>query len=130
MSLLISLTTTPMMCARLLRSERSQSHGRLYRASERIFAWMLRRYDVSVSWALNHARLMLALTLLTVGVNIYLFVVVPKGFFPQQDTGRLGGTIQAAQDISFQAMREKLVQVVDIIQRDPAVDKVGGFTGG
>jgi multidrug efflux pump len=129
-SLLVSLTTTPMMCARLLRPANSRRHGRFYRASERGFDWMLRRYETSVAWALRHARFMLALTLLTVGVNIYLFVVVPKGFFPQQDTGRLGGAIQATQDISFQAMREKLVQVVDIIKRDPAVDAVGGFTGG
>ena len=110
-SLLVSLTTTPMMCARLLRPANSRRHGRFYRASERGFDWMLRRYETSVAWALRHARFMLALTLLTVGVNIYLFVVVPKGFFPQQDTGRLGGAIQATQDISFQAMREKLVQV-------------------
>jgi multidrug efflux pump len=129
-SLLVSLTTTPMMCARLLKSESSRAHGPIHRASERVFDWMLRRYEASVSWALHHARFMLALTLLTVGVNVYLFVVVPKGFFPQQDTGRLGGTIQAAQDISFQAMREKLVAVVNIIRSDPAVESVGGFTGG
>ena len=129
-SLLVSLTTTPMMCARLLQPASGRRHGLLYRASERGFDWMLRRYDTSVSWALRHGRFMLVLTLLTVGVNIYLFAVVPKGFFPQQDTGRLGGSIQAAQDISFQAMREKLMQVVDIIRRDPAVDTIGGFTGG
>jgi multidrug efflux pump len=129
-SLLVSLTTTPMMCARLLKSESSRAHGPIHRASEWVFDWMLRRYEASVSWALHHARFMLALTLLTVGVNVYLFIVVPKGFFPQQDTGRLSGTIQAAQDISFQAMREKLMEVVKIIQSDPAVDKVGAFTGG
>jgi multidrug efflux pump len=129
-SLLVSLTMTPMMCARLLQPASSRRHGPLYRASEQGFDWMLRRYDTSVSWALRHGPVMLLLTLLTVAVNLYLFVIVPKGFFPQQDTGRLGGAIQATQDISFQAMRDKLVQVVDIIQRDPAVDAVGGFTGG
>ncbi len=129
-SLLVSLTTTPMMCARLLQPQSARGHGPIHRASERVFDWMHRRYDITVSWALHHARFMLALTLLTVGVNIYLFVVIPKGFFPQQDTGRLGGSIQAAQDISFQAMRDKLTEVVKIIQSDPAVDQVAGFTGG
>jgi multidrug efflux pump len=129
-SLLISLTTTPMMCARLLRSEHGRPHGRLYRASERVFDWMLHGYDVSVSWALSHGPFMLLLACLTVAVNIYLFMIVPTGFFPQQDTGRLSGNIQASQDISFQAMREKLVQVVRIIAADPAVDQVAGFTGG
>ncbi|HTX53041.1 MAG TPA: multidrug efflux RND transporter permease subunit [Candidatus Baltobacteraceae bacterium] len=129
-SLLISLTTTPMMCARLLRSEHGRKHGRFYRVSERIFDGMLHGYDRSVSWALRHGPVMLLLTLLTVAVNLYLFAIVPKGFFPQQDTGRLSGAIQGAQDISFQAMREKLVQVVRIIAADPAVDQVAGFTGG
>ena len=129
-SLLLSLTLTPMMCARLLRPEAGLRHGRLYRASERAFDWMVRRYDASLSWVLRHPRGVLAVTLLTIAVNVYLFVVVPKGFFPQQDTGRLTGTIQAAQDISFQAMQQKLAQIVDIIKSDPAVDTVMGFSGG
>jgi multidrug efflux pump len=129
-SLLVSLTTTPMMCATLLRPERGRRHGRLYRLSERGFDGMLRGYASSLAFVLRHPRTVLAITLLTVVVNAYLFVVVPKGFFPQQDTGRLTGVIQAAQDISFQSMREKLTAVVGIIADDPAVDNVIGFTGG
>jgi len=129
-SLLVSLTTTPMMCAMLLKPERSRRHGRLYRANERGFDWLLRRYDASLSWVLRHPRGVLAVTLLTIAINGYLFVIIPKGFFPQQDTGRLTGAIQSAQDISFQAMREKLSEVVGIIKSDPAVENVMGFTGG
>ena len=129
-SLILSLTTTPMMCAMFLRSEKARAHGLLYRASERVFHWMLSRYEKTLSWALRHPRFMLALTLATVALNIYLFVIVPKGFFPQQDTGRLMGSIQAAQDTSYQAMRQKLTQVVEIIKNDPAVESVTGFSGG
>jgi len=127
-SLLVSLTTTPMMCATLLPP--AGGRGRLDRASERGFDWVLRRYDASLSWVLRRPRGMLALTVLTMAINVYLFVVVPKGFFPQQDTGRLTGTIRAAQDISFQAMQQKLTEVVDIVKNDPAVESVVGFTGG
>ena len=129
-SLVVSLTTTPMMCATLLARETDGEHGRLYRASERAFEWMRRRYETSLSWVLRHPRGVLAVTLLTVALNGYLFWVVPKGFFPQQDTGRLQGAIQAAQDISFQAMQAKLTEIVDIVGRDPAVENVVGFTGG
>ena len=128
LSLLVSLTTTPMMCATLLRPE--GQHGRLYRLSERAFDWILRRYDTSLAVVLRHPFGVLMIALLTVAVNGYLFAVVPKGFFPQQDTGRLTGTIRARQDISFQAMRDKLTEVLAIIQRDPAVENVIGFTGG
>jgi multidrug efflux pump len=129
-SLILSLTTTPMMCATLLKPERTDVHGSLYRASERIFNWMRRRYDTTLRWALRHPRFMLTLTLVIVGVNICLFIIVPKGFFPEQDTGRLNGTIQAEQDISFQAMGEKLTEVVDIVRSDHEVDYVAGFIGG
>jgi multidrug efflux pump len=129
-SLLVSLTTTPMMCATVLAQQTEGKHGRLYRASERTFEWMQRGYETSLAWVLRHPRGMLALTLLTVALNGYLFWVVPKGFFPQQDTGRLQGAIQAAQDISFQAMQAKLTEIVDIVGRDPAVANVVGFTGG
>jgi multidrug efflux pump len=128
-SLLVSLTTTPMMCASLLKAETSR-RNRLYGATERMFEWMLRQYDTALSWVLRHSRAVLSLTLLTIVCNVYLFVVVPKGFFPQQDTGRLTGTIRAAQDTSFQAMQEKLAAVVSIIKNDPAVENVLGFTGG
>jgi multidrug efflux pump len=129
-SLVVSLTTTPMMCAALLKPETSRSHGWLYKAGELVFDWMHRRYEESLSWALRHPRFMLTLTLITIVTNIFLFIVVPKGFFPQQDTGRLTGSIRAAQDISFQAMKEKLAAIVNIIKDDPAVDNVIAFTGG
>jgi hydrophobe/amphiphile efflux-1 (HAE1) family protein len=129
-SLVVSLTTTPMMCAVLLKPDKGHVHGRLYRAGEWVFDRMHRGYEVSLRWALRHPRFMLLLTVFTVGTNIALFGAVPKGFFPEQDTGRIGGSIQAAQDISFQAMKEKLAKVVEIIRSDPDVSYVMGFTGG
>ena len=129
-SLVISLTTTPMMCATLLRPEKTAGHGFLYRASERIFNRMHGSYDTTLRWALRHPRFMLSLTLAAIVVNVGLFLVIPKGFFPEQDTGRISGTIQAEQDISFQAMKEKLTEVVDIIRSDPDVDSASAFTGG
>ena len=129
-SLVISLTTTPMMCAVLLRPEGGRAHGRIYRASEWVFEFLRHTYERSLGWALRHSRLMLGLTLLTVATNIVLFLYIPKGFFPEQDIGRLTGSIQAAQDISFQAMREKLLEVVNVIREDPDVTDVVGFTGG
>jgi len=129
-SLVVSLTTTPMMCARVLKSEQGRTHGRWYRFSERFFEGMRGGYARSLAWVLRHPRSMLALTLATMAVSVYLYTAVPKGFFPQQDTGRMFGNIQAAQDISFQAMRQKLTEVVDIIKSDPAVDTVTGFSGG
>ncbi|MEP6957732.1 MAG: multidrug efflux RND transporter permease subunit [Nitrospirota bacterium] len=129
-SLVVSLTTTPMMCARLLKHERTTSHGWWYRVSERFFEGMRGGYATSLGWVLRHPRSMLAVTLATMGLSVYLYVIVPKGFFPQQDTGRLSGNIQASQDISFQAMRQKLTEVVGIIQSDPAVENVMGFSGG
>ncbi len=129
-SLVVSLTVTPMMCARLLRPRSSTPQGRFNRASERAFAAMLNGYRASLDWALDHGRIMLLLLLAVVGLNIYLYTVIPKGFFPQQDTGRLMGSIQADQSISFQAMRDKLAAFVEIVRQDPAVDGVVGFTGG
>ncbi len=129
-SLLVSLTTTPMMCARLLRPEAGQRHGRLYRASEKVFAWMLRGYEVTLGWALRHGLFMLFLLAATICLNFYLYTIVPKGFFPQQDTGRLVGNIQADQGISFQAMRVKVTRFSEIVRADPAVETVVAFTGG
>jgi multidrug efflux pump len=129
-SLVVSLTTTPMLCAKFLKSERDRTHGWLYRVSGRALAGLLRAYEVSLSWALRHARLTLAIAVLTVCVNVYLYIIVPKGFFPNQDTGRLMGAVQADQDISFQALRQRLGQFVDIVKADPATDVVVGFTGG
>ncbi len=128
-SLLISLTTTPMMCARFLRHETGR-HNRVYRFSENIFNRLLRTYDFSLRWVLRHQFLILLLTFGTVCLNIYLFVQTPKGFFPQQDTGRFSGMIQGDQDLSFTAMSEKMRQFTDIVMQDPAVDTVTAFTGG
>jgi multidrug efflux pump len=129
-SLVISLTTTPMMCATILRPLKNNAHGALYRASERIFNGMRRRYDVTLRWALRHPRFMLTLMVITIGITVGLSFLIPKGFFPEQDTGRISGTIQAEQDISFQAMKEKLTEVVDIIRSDPDVASAAAFTGG
>jgi multidrug efflux pump len=129
-SLVVSLTTTPMMCAKLLRPEAGRSHGRWYRISERLFEGMRGGYAASLAWVLRHPHTMLALTLATMGLSVYLYTVVPKGFFPQQDTGRISASIQAAQDISFQAMRQKLTEITEIIRSDPAVESVTGFSGG
>ena len=129
-SLVVSLTTTPMMCARVLKPEHGRTHGRWYRLSEQMFEGMRSGYAHSLGWVLRHPRGMLALTLATMAFSVYLYTIVPKGFFPQQDTGRMFGNIQAAQDISFQAMRQKLTEIVDIVKSDPAVDTVTGFSGG
>jgi multidrug efflux pump len=128
-SLVVSLTTTPMMCAKFLRHE-DRSHGVAYRFAERAFNGLLHTYDLCLRWVLRHQPLVLFITILTVCVNVYLYVVVPKGFFPQQDTGRLTGQIQADQDVSFAAMAAKMQEFVKIVQEDPAVDTVTSFTGG
>src|SRR6201996_705185 len=129
-SLVVSLTTTPMMCAVLLRSDRGQSHGRIYRVSEWVFETMLRGYRRTLAIALRHPRLVMLTLVATLGLNFYLYGAVPKGFVPQQDTGLLIGSIQADQNTSFQLMRQKLTQFVDIVRNDAAVDTVVGFTGG
>ncbi|MSQ70251.1 MAG: multidrug efflux RND transporter permease subunit [Betaproteobacteria bacterium] len=133
-SLLVSLTTTPMMCALLLRGRDTNASGhqpgRLQRAASRAFAALVRGYGRSLGWALRHGVLMMVLLFATVCLNVYLYVIIPKGFFPQQDTGRLVGNIQADQSISFQAMRIKLANFVDIVRADPAVENVIAFTGG
>ena len=130
-SLVISLTTTPMMCAWLLRPDSHQREpGRLARWSERAFAGMRRGYEHSLDWALHAQWLVLLILVLVIALNGYLFVMVPKGFFPTQDTGQIQGGMRADQSISFQAMQEKLRQLVNIIRSDPAVDTVVGFTGG
>ena len=128
-SLVVSLTTTPMICSRLLRTKEPEDHGRLYLASERLFTWILSLYERSLTWVLRHPAPMLLVLLITIGVNVYLIWVVPKGFFPQQDTGRLAGGIQGAQDSSFTAMKQRMARFVDIIKADPAVANVVAFTG-
>jgi multidrug efflux pump len=128
-SLAISLATTPMMCAVLLRHE-TGNHGRLYRMSESFFDAMLDLYRRTLSIALRHPASMMLTLAVVLGLNFYLYSVIPKGFFPQQDTGRITGSIQADQSISFQLMQKKLAQFVGIIKNDPAVETVVGFTGG
>ncbi|HLH04755.1 MAG TPA: multidrug efflux RND transporter permease subunit [Bryobacteraceae bacterium] len=130
-SLIVSLTTTPMMCAHFLRAHSPrEKHNFLYRASERSFDAMHTLYDKTLRSVLRHPQLTLIITLITIAVSVYLYIIVPKGFFPQQDTGRIGGAIVADQDISFTAMREKLHEMLRIVQQDPAIDDVQGFTGG
>ena len=129
-SLAISLATTPMMCAVLLRPETGEGHGRLYRVSERFFDAMLGFYRRTLTSALERPRSVMIILAAVLGLNFYLYGVIPKGFFPQQDTGRIIGSIQADQSISFQLMQQKLAQFVNIIKKDPAVDTVVGFTGG
>ena len=129
-SLAISLATTPMMCAVLLRGHSDQRHGRLYWASERFFEGMLGFYRRTLTIALEHPRSMMVILAGVLGLNFYLYNIIPKGFFPQQDTGRVIGIIQADQSISFQLMQQKLTQFVSIIKNDPAVETAVGFTGG
>jgi len=129
-SLALSLTMTPMMCSRLLLPASERRHGRLYDWSERGFEGLRRGYEKSLAWVLTHGVLMMLILLAVVCLNVYLYVIIPKGFFPTQDTGRLIGFIQADQSISFQAMQPKLAGFIDIVRADPAVENVVAFTGG
>ena len=131
-SMVLSLTTTPMLCAWWLRSggPAAQRRGLLARAGAAMWAFVLRSYARSLDWALASPALVMAILVFVVGLNVYLFVHVPKGFFPQQDSGQIRGGLQSDQSISTKAMGAKLRQVVDIIRADPAVDTVVGFTGG
>jgi multidrug efflux pump len=129
-SLVVSLTTTPMLCARLLHSEKGRRHGRAYSWTEHAFERLLAGYDRSLGWALRHWIVMLATLLVTIGLNWYLFAIVPKGFFPQQDNGMMFAGIQAAQSTSFQSMRQILEDDEAIIRADPAIESVVAFTGG
>src|SRR5437016_4312250 len=121
-SLLVSLTTTPMMCAILLRARPKPEVERR--------GWVLRFYERTLSWTLRHPAIVMLIAVITFAVNVWLFVVIPKGFFPQQDNGRMAGVLVAAQDVSFQAIREKMVRFVEIVRTDPAVQTATAFTGG
>jgi multidrug efflux pump len=129
-SLAVSLTLTPMMCARLLTASRPAPPGGWFAASERIFGAVRRGYERSLAWALRHSLLMIGILVATIGLNVYLYVVIPKGFFPQQDTGRLIGWIRTDQSSSFAATREKMDRLVEIVRADPAVEQVTATTGG
>jgi multidrug efflux pump len=129
-SLLVSLTTTPTMCAKFLRPQKEEKHNIFYRTSERIFEWLLETYKIALKWVLGHQPVTLTATIMVAVLSVVLYIKVPKGFFPQQDAGRLQGAVMAAQDISFQGMRDKMQQYVDIVMKDPAVDTAVGFAGG
>jgi len=128
-SMVVSLTTTPMMCAKLLHRQHDLQHGRAYQLGERVFDWMLTRYEVSLTWVLRHSRLVGFIALMTVAINGYLFYIIPKGFFPEQDNGRLTGAIVADQDTSYQAMNRRLLRLIKAVRSDPAVYNVLAFTG-
>ena len=129
-SLMVSLTTTPMMCAHMLKSKQEEHHNWFFRLSEGGFKRILGGYDRSLSWVLRHQPLTLAVTLATVAVSVYLYITIPKGFFPQQDVGRLMGQVMADQSISFQSMDQKMGQIVKIVMADDAVDGAVSFYGG
>jgi multidrug efflux pump len=129
-SLVVSLTTTPMMCAQFLKSRDASRHGIIYRGCEKAFDWLAAEYLAGLRWVLRHQWLTLGVAVLTFVVNVYLYVVVPKGLFPQQDTGRLGGSTRAAQDISFDAMNIKQSTLAQMVLDDPAIQTVTAFVGG
>jgi multidrug efflux pump len=129
-SLLVSLTTTPMLCARFLKSRGESRHGPIYRASERAFVWMHDEYATGLRWVLRHQWLILGVTVGTALINVYLFYIVHFDLFPQQDTGRMGGRTMAAQDISFDAMKIKQEQLAQMVLDDPAIQSVTAFVGG
>ncbi len=130
-SLLVSLTTTPTMCAKFLRPPaKDEKRNHFYRASEWVFDKTLAAYSRALRWVLDYQLVTLVVTILVACLSVYLYIKVPKGFFPQQDTGRISGSVQAAQDISFQAMRSKMERYVKIVMTDPAVSTIVGFAGG
>ncbi len=129
-SMVVSLTATPMMCAALLKSKSEERHGLLYRASERVFDGILAVYEATLGWVLRHPRFTMLVTISTVGLTVYLYVIVPKGFFPQQDMGRLAGNVLADQGVSFQAMETYVKRFAAIVGADPAVESLTAYTGG
>ena len=129
-SMVISLTTTPMMCAYLLKDEKTVRHGRAYRLSERGFTAVHSAYSRSLAWVLKHPGPVLALLLITIALNFYLIVIIPKGFFPQQDTGAITGSVRGPQDASFPVMNNSILQIEKVIKADPAIDNVIAYAGG
>ena len=129
-SMAISLTTTPMMCAYLLKHDHGKKHGRMYMATERAFDWVLNLYRRSLHWVLENPGLMLTVLLLTIALNVAIIIKIPKGFFPQQDTGSLSGAIRGPQDASYPVMNASLLKAEGVIGKNPAVQNVIGFTGG
>ena len=129
-SLVVSLTTTPTMCAKFLRPAKTEKHNVFFRSSEWLFDRLLLTYKHALKWVLSYQPVTLTVTILVACLSVYLYIKVPKGFFPQQDTGRIMGGVMGAQDISFQSMSDKMERYVAIVMKDPAVDSVVGFAGG
>ena len=129
-SMVISLTTTPMMCAYLLKSQREVKHGRLFTASENAFEGILGLYRRTLHWVLDHPLLTLTVLFLTIALNVVLIYEIPKGFFPVEDTGAISGGVRGPQDSSFPAMNTSLQQIIDVVKKDPAIANVSGFCGG
>ena len=129
-SLVVSLTTTPMLSAKFLEAHNKRRHGWFYRLGERGLKWMAAEYERGLRWVLQHQKLVLTITVLTFVLNVYLYILVPKGFFPEQDTGRIGGQVQGQQDVSFPEMKKKVVALAAIVGKDPSVQDVTAFAGG
>ena len=129
-SLVVSLTTTPMLSAKFLRPHDEQRHGWFYRLGDRALKWMAGEYERGLRWVLQHQKLVLTITVLTFVLNVYLYILVPKGFFPEQDTGRIGGQVQGQQDVSFPEMKKKVLALAKIVGQDPGVQDVTAFAGG
>ncbi|MGA8701056.1 MAG: multidrug efflux RND transporter permease subunit [Candidatus Sulfotelmatobacter sp.] len=129
-SMIVSLTTTPMMCAHLLKNERAEKHGRIYLATEKFFDGVLSVYRTSLHWVLDHPTLTLVVLFVTIALNVVLIVKIPKGFFPVEDTGAISGSVRGPQDSSFPAMNDSIQQIGAVIKNDPAVANVIAFTGG
>ncbi len=129
-SLVVSLTTTPMLSAKFLEPHGSKRHGWFYRSGERVLAWMAAEYELGLRWVLKHQTLVLTVTVLTFVLNVYLYILVPKGFFPEQDAGRIGGQVQGQQDVSFPQMKKNVLALAAIAGQDPGVEDVTAFAGG
>jgi hydrophobe/amphiphile efflux-1 (HAE1) family protein len=129
-SLVVSLTTTPMLSAKFLEPHNRQRHGWFYRVGERALKWLAAEYERGLRWVLQHQKLVLTITVMTFVLNVYLYILVPKGFFPEQDTGRIGGQVQGQQDVSFPEMKKKVVALAAIVGKDPGVQDVTAFAGG
>jgi len=129
-SLVVSLTTTPMLSAKFLEPHDRRKHGWFYRAGERALKWLADEYERGLRWVLQHQKLVLTITVLTFVLNVYLYILVPKGFFPEQDAGRIGGQVQGQQDVSFPEMKKKVLALAEIVGKDPGVQDVTAFAGG
>jgi multidrug efflux pump len=129
-SLVVSLTTTPMLSAKFLEAHNKRRHGWFYRLGERALKWMAAEYERGLRWVLQHQKLVLTITVLTFVLNVYLYILVPKGFFPEQDAGRIGGQVQGQQDVSFPEMKKKVLALAEIVGKDPGVQDVTAFAGG